>query len=258
MHDSIKSDRGPFDIIGDIHGCFEELKELLLKLGYVVDNVAFTDATLGFDSTPPADRKAVFLGDLVDRGPDSMSVLKLVMSMVNAGTAYCVMGNHDFKFQKYLNGRRVQLKNGLDITVRQLEREPLVFKQLLRKFLNSLSSYHILDDGRLVVAHAGIKEEMIGRQSGAVHSFCLFGDTTGELDELGLPVRRDWAKEYQGDATIVYGHTPVPEPVWINKTINIDTGCVFGGKLSALRYPENELLAVKARKLYSHPARPFL
>jgi protein phosphatase len=258
MHDPKKFDYGAFDIIGDIHGCFEELHELLLRLGYTIDKDVSSGNVYEYIITPPAKRKVVFLGDLVDRGPDSMSVLKLVMSMVNGGSTYCVMGNHDFKFQKFLNGKRVQLKNGLDVTVRQLEREPPAFRQLLRKFLNDLSSHLILNEGELVVSHAGIKEEMIGRQSGAVQSFCLFGDTTGEMDEFGLPVRRNWAKNYHGNPTIVYGHTPVREPLWINGTINIDTGCVFGGKLTALRYPEKELVSVKAKQLYCPPPRPFL
>ena len=103
-----------------------------------------------------------------------------------------------------------------------------------------------LDDGKLVVAHAGMKEEMQGRGSGKVRDFALYGETTGETDEFGLPVRYNWAAEYRGKAMVVYGHTPVPEPEWLNRTINIDTGCVFGGKLTALRYPEKELVSVPA------------
>lgn len=57
---------------------------------------------------------------------------------------------------------------------------------------------------------------------------------------------------------VVYGHTPVAEPEWLNRRINIDTGCVFGGKLTILRYPEREMLFVPARKTYYEPARPFL
>jgi protein phosphatase len=258
MRSDKKKETGPFDIIGDIHGCFEELCELLTTLGYTINSVQPTDENFGFQILTPPTRKALFLGDLVDRGPDSVSVLKLVMSMVNAGTAYCVQGNHDFKLQKYLNGRRVQLKHGLDLTVRQLEKQPAAFKQLLKKFINNLGSHYIFDEGRLVIAHAGIKENMIGRDSSAVLSFCLFGDTTGEMDELGLPIRRDWAKDYHGKAKIVYGHSPVLEAKWVNNTIDIDTGCVFGGKLTALRYPEEELVSVNAKKMYFLPARPMV
>ena len=99
---------------------------------------------------------------------------------------------------------------------------------------------------------------MQGRGSGKVRDFALYGETTGETDEFGLPVRYNWAAEYRGAAMVVYGHTPVPEPEWLNRTVNIDTGCVFGGKLTALRYPEKEFVSVPAARTYCEPARPFL
>lgn len=258
LYNDKKDERGPFDIIGDIHGCFTELQELLYKLGYIV-NVAENDSvSFGFTVTPPEGRKAIFLGDLVDRGPDSPSVLRLVMSMVNSGVAYCVPGNHDLKFQKFLNGKKVQLKHGLDLTVNQFENESPDFKRVVEQFLYSLISHYVFDNGKLVVAHAGLKEEMQGRGSGAVRSFCLYGETTGEIDEFGLPIRYNWAKEYRGMAKVVYGHTPVPEAEWFNRTIDIDTGCVFGGKLTALRYPEEELVSVNAKEIYCEPIRPLI
>ena len=128
----------------------------------------------------------------------------------------------------------------------------------LAAFLDGLVSHYVLDGGRVVVAHAGMKESMQGRGSGKVREFALYGETTGETDEFGLPVRYNWAAEYRGNAMVVYGHTPVPEPDWLNKTINIDTGCVFGGSLTALRYPEQEFVSVKAKRTYCEPARPFL
>ena len=170
------------------------------------------------------------------------------MSMVNSKVAYCVPGNHDLKLQKYSNGKQVQLKHGLAETVQQLEAETSEFKKKVEQFLYSLISHYVFDDCRLVVAHAGLTEEMQGRGSGAVRSFCLYGETTGEIDEFGLPVRYNWATEYRGKAKVVYGHTPAPEAEWLNRTIDIDTGCVFGGKLTALRYPEEELVSVAARK----------
>ena len=128
----------------------------------------------------------------------------------------------------------------------------------MQKFLDGLVSHYVFDDGRLVVAHAGMKAEMQGRGSAKVRDFALFGETTGETDEFGLPVRYNWAAEYRGRASVVYGHTPVPEPEWLNRTINIDTGCVFGGKLTALRWPEKELVSVPARQTYADPVRPFM
>lgn len=252
LYNNKKHETGPFDIIGDVHGCLNELKELLGKLGYVVA----TDHER-YLVTPPAGRKAFFVGDLVDRGPDSPGVLRLVIGMVKAGTALCVPGNHDAKLLKYLNGRSVQLKNGLDLTVAQLANEPPEFIAEVRQFLDGLISHFVLDGGKLVVAHAGLKEEMQGRGSGAVREFCLYGDTTGEIDEFGLPVRLNWATDYRGKAVVVYGHTPVVEAQWLNNTIDIDTGCVFGGRLTALRYPEKELVSVKARKPYAQSARPL-
>lgn len=249
-----KFDHGPFDIIGDVHGCFDELVELLGCLGY---SVAEKDATT-YEVAPPAGRRAVFVGDLVDRGPGIPQVLRLVMSMAESGAALCVPGNHDLKLVRKLRGRDVQMTHGLPDSINQLAAEPEEFRKKVAEFLDGLVSHYVFDDGRLVVAHAGMKEEMQGRGSRRVRDFALFGETTGETDEFGLPVRLNWAAEYRGSAMVVYGHTPVAEPEWLNRTINIDTGCVFGGKLTALRYPEKELVQVKARRTYYEPARPFL
>lgn len=257
LYNNKKDETGPFDIIGDIHGCLDELCELLLKLGYIIESVEEAEKNFGCNIIAPEYRKAVFVGDLVDRGPNSPGVLRLVMSMVNSGVAYCVPGNHDIKLQKFLSGRNVQLKHGLEITAKQLETETARFKSAAKEFLDTLISHYVFDGGKLVVAHAGLKEDMQGRGSGAVRSFCMFGETTGEIDEFGLPVRYNWAKEYRGKAKVVYGHTPVPEAEWLNKTIDIDTGCVFGGKLTALRYPEEELISVKAKRVYCEPSRPI-
>ena len=251
-----KTESGPFDIIGDIHGCFDELKSLLEQLGYQIQKCE--DPIYSFDVKVPEGRKAIFLGDLVDRGPNSPDVLRLVMSMVKNHTAICVPGNHDVKLLKKLRGKNVAIKHGLAETLEQLEGESEEFIQVLKVFLDSLISHFVLDQGKLVVAHAGLREEMQGRGSGNVRSFCLYGETTGEIDEFGLPVRYNWASEYKGKAMVVYGHTPIPEPEWLNNTLNIDTGCVFGGKLTALRYPERDLLHVNALKTYCEPVRPLL
>jgi len=257
LYNDKKDEKGPFDIIGDVHGCFNELQELLLQLGYSINRVEANVKNFGFNVIAPETRKLIFVGDLVDRGPDSPNVLRLVMSMVNSGVAYCVPGNHDLKLQKFLNGKSVQLKHGLEVTVKQMETETSQFKSIVEKFIYSLISHYVFDNGKLVVSHAGLKEEMQGRGSGAVRTFCMYGETTGEIDEFGLPVRYNWAKEYRGKAKVVYGHTPVPEAEWLNKTIDIDTGCVFGGKLTALRYPEEELVSVKAKMVYCEPVRPI-
>jgi protein phosphatase len=244
-----RGERGPFDIIGDIHGCYDELIALLTELGYIVaDNQAVT---------PPEGRKAVFLGDLVDRGPKVPDVLRLVMGMVQAGTALCVPGNHDVKLVRALDGRKVQVRHGLAESLEQLEQETEEFRAEAKAFMDGLISHYVLDDGDLVVAHAGLTEKLQGRASRRVREFALYGETTGETDEFGLPIRYNWAGDYRGRAQVVYGHTPVPESKWLNRTINIDTGCVFGGKLTALRYPERELVSVPAAREYSPPVKPL-
>jgi len=258
LYNNRKEETGPFDIIGDVHGCYDELLALLGDLGYVVEAEPVADVRdLGIRVTPPAGRRAIFLGDLVDRGPASPQVLRLVMSMVRSGAALCVPGNHDIKLLRHLNGKKVTANHGLAETLAQLEGESDSFKGQVRQFLDGLVSHYVLDGGKLVVAHAGLTEEMQGRGSGAVRAFALFGETTGEIDEFGLPIRYEWAREYRGRAMVVFGHTPVPDAEWLNNTIDIDTGCVFGGRLTALRYPERELVAVPAARVYCEPARPL-
>ncbi|MGW3661607.1 polynucleotide kinase-phosphatase [Streptomyces sp. NPDC005141] len=235
---------GPFDIVGDIHGCASELEALLGELGYV-------------DGAHPEGRTAVFVGDLVDRGPDSPGVLRRVMSMVGSGNALCVPGNHENKLGRYLKGRKVQHSHGLAETIEQLDRESDEFRATVREFVDGLVSHYVLDGGRLVVCHAGLPEKYHGRTSGRVRSHALYGDTTGETDEFGLPVRYPWAEDYRGRAAVVYGHTPVPTATWLNNTICLDTGAVFGGKLTALRWPERELVDVPAERVWYEPAKPL-
>ena len=249
-----KHEHGPFDIIGDVHGCFDELLELLAKLGYRIERSG--DDLFAVEN--PANRKAIFVGDLVDRGPNSPDVLRLVTSMVNQEKALCVPGNHDAKLYKFLSGRKVTISHGLAETIEQLERQAPEFKAQVAEFIDSLVSHYVFDDGKLVVAHAGLKENLQGRGSGKVRDFALYGETTGETDEFGLPVRYNWAADYRGRAAVVYGHVPTTESEWINNTICIDTGCVFGGKLTALRYPERELISVSAHKVYYEPLKPLL
>jgi len=242
---------GPFDLIGDVHGCFDELEALMVKLGYVIESRS------PYRVTHPEGRRLVFVGDLVDRGPKTPEVLRIVMAMVRDGTAFCVAGNHDDKLRKALQGRDVKIAHGLAESLEQLSHETPEFRQEVIGFLDGLISHYVFDGGRLAVSHAGLKEHYIGRGSPRIRSFAMFGETTGEIDEFGLPVRYNWARDYRGDTMLVYGHTPVPEPEWLNRTINLDTGCVFGGKLTALRYPEKEIVQVDAAQVYCEPVRPI-
>ncbi|MFC3688901.1 polynucleotide kinase-phosphatase [Aquipuribacter hungaricus] len=245
---------GPFDVVGDVHGCRAELEQLLEDLGYALVR---DEQDRPVDAVPPDGRTAVFVGDLVDRGPDSPGVLRLVMGMVAAGHALAVPGNHESKLVRALQGRDVQVSHGLEETLVQLAAETPEFRTEVERFCHGLVSHLVLDAGRLVVAHAGLVEKYHGRASARVRSFALYGDTTGETDEFGLPVRYPWAQEYRGAATVLYGHTPTPEPEWVNGTMCLDTGAVFGGHLTALRYPEKEIVQVPAQQIWYEPVKPF-
>ncbi|WP_375475461.1 polynucleotide kinase-phosphatase [uncultured Jatrophihabitans sp.] len=253
LYNDRRHDTGPFDVIGDIHGCRAELETLLVELGYAISRDDAGRAT----GAHHHDRRAIFVGDLVDRGPDTPGVLRLVMGMVGDGDALCVPGNHENKLLRALRGRNVQRTHGLAESLEQLEREPAEFRAQVEKFMDALISHYVLDGGRLVVSHAGLIERYQGRASGRVRDFCLYGQTTGETDEYGLPVRYPWAEEYRGAATVLYGHTPVPAPQWVNNTMCLDTGCVFGGRLTALRYPEREIVSVPAERVHYEPVKPF-
>lgn len=249
---NLRHESGPFDIIGDVHGCYDELIELLHKLGYEVLN-----NDVGVTIKHPQGRRLVFAGDLVDRGPNSPGVIRLVQSVVASGSGFCVAGNHDVKLARALNGRDVKISHGLEQSLEQLNRESEDFRLQAAKFLEKLISHYVFDAGRLVVAHAGLVENLQGRSSEQVRSFAMYGETTGEIDDFGLPVHSNWTKDYRGKAAVVYGHTPVLDAEWINNTICIDTGCVFGGKLTALQYPERKLVSVSANREYYVPLRPL-
>ncbi len=248
-----RDDTGPFDVIGDIHGCRAELEVLLGELGYAIRR----DENGRAIGAHRDDRRVIFVGDLVDRGPDTPGVLRLVMGMVADGDALCVSGNHESKLVRALRGRNVRITHGLGESLAQLAAEPEEFRSTAERFMDGLISHYVLDGGQLVVSHAGLIEKYQGRASGRVREFCLYGQTTGETDEYGLPVRYPWAQEYRGRAMVLYGHTPVPAAEWVNNTLCLDTGCVFGGRLTALRYPEREIVSVPAAEVYYAAARPF-
>lgn len=247
----LRQRKGLFDIIGDLHGCTAELDELLEKLGY--------EKNAGGKLKQSEGRILIFLGDLGDRGPHSAQAFQQVMEWVEAGNALYTPGNHCNKLMRYLQGRHVQLTQGLEGTVSQVAiREEMTpgFMGKLRAFIEDAPPYLWLDEGDLVVAHGGIKAQMIGRDGSDVRRMCLYGDITGEKKPDGTPVRLDWAQHYRRETAIVYGHTPVPGPRWVNNTINIDQGCVFGGWLTALRWPEREVVQVRAGEKYYRERTP--
>ncbi len=258
-HHDLKADRrderGPFDIIGDVHGCASELVDLLARLSYRV-SISHRAAGAHVEVECPPGRRVVFVGDLVDRGPRSPDVLRIAMAMVAAGQAFCVPGNHDAKFLRWLQGRNVKPTHGLDTTIAQMAAEPPAFHAAVKGFLENLPVHLWLDGGALAVAHAGIEDAMIGKASGQIRHFCLYGDTDGTGAD-GLPIRYHWAEHHRGATAIVYGHTPIDTPQWFNNTLCIDTGCCFGGQITALRWPEREIVCVPALTVYAERRRPF-
>lgn len=243
-----KDEHGPFDIIGDIHGCCTELEMILDKLGYAKKDGVYMH---------PEGRKAAFLGDFCDRGERNVDVLRLVMDMVKSGSAISVPGNHDMKLLKFFRGKNISMTYGIDKTIAEIDAQGEEFKSEVVSFIEGLVSHYVLDDGKLVISHAGMKQEYIGRSSARIRDFCLYGETTGETDTYGLPVRVDWAADYRGRAKIVYGHVEGKDIRVQNNTFCIDTGCVFGGKLTAMRYPECEFVSVDAVRQYYEPVKPL-
>ncbi|MGD9784675.1 MAG: metallophosphoesterase [Hyphomicrobiaceae bacterium] len=256
MPTDLRHESGPFDIIGDVHGCASELETLLARLGYSVAFKGKKPKRTVRVSCPPG-RRIIFVGDLVDRGPRAADTLRIVLSMVEDGSALLVPGNHDVKFLRWLKGEKVAITHGLDVTVRDLKGESDQFLTSVREMLQRLWSHVWVDGGELAVAHAGLLQGMIGRATPRVRRFCLYGDTSGEKDEHGLPQRYHWALEYAGETAVIYGHTPVAQAQWVNNTLCVDTGCCFGGSLTALRWPEREIVAVAAERAYARSIRPF-
>jgi protein phosphatase len=249
---SITAQRESLDIVGDVHGCLEELLELMASLGYRVERQAGE-----FEVIPPQGRKLAFAGDMVNRGPATPDVLRLAMSMMRAGHAVCVAGNHELSLLKAMRDGANPVAPFLAQSMEQLGREPKEFRAQVADFLAVLPIYSLLDGGKLAIAHAGLKEWMLGRSSAEVSQFALLGENTDQRDRFGVPIRFNWAADYHGKTLVVCGHTPVAEPLWQNNTVNIDTGCVYGGRLTALRYPERETVSVFARAIRHKSRRQF-
>lgn len=247
-----KDHPGPFDLIGDVHGCCNELESLLSLLGYRHENIGTNP---GFTWRHPDGRTAVFVGDVLDRGPRILDTYRLVHSMIVAKTGLAVQGNHELKVYRHFKSAKPEPRPSILQTLREIEQEDLpTQKETIRglmEFIEGLPHHLVLDGGRLVAAHAGLREDLQGRDSALVRNQALFGDANARFDEETEATRMEWVHQYRGRALVVYGHTPVAESAILNRTINIDTGCVFGGRLTALRYPEMDTRFVEAQKAYA-------
>ncbi|WP_412028399.1 metallophosphoesterase [Deinococcus yunweiensis] len=230
-----------YDIVGDVHGCLDELLTLLDRLGYGWDGAVLT---------PPAGRQVVFVGDLVDRGPEVVGVVRLVMGGVQSGAALSVRGNHDERLARALAGEAVKGSASLDVSLAQLARVSARRRDDLRRFLAALPARLELDGGRLLVVHAG---EQAGDPATREH-FNVWGSGSKRVGQDGVKERVAWVGGYTGSALVAYGHTPVLAPEWHGHTVNLDTGAVFGGHLTALRYPERQTVSVPARRAYASTA----
>ncbi|MCZ7861156.1 polynucleotide kinase-phosphatase [Agrobacterium salinitolerans] len=246
---------GPFDIIGDIHGMTDELEALLTKLGW-----SFSWSGEGEDRavalSHPEGRKLVFVGDAVDRGPRSLDALRVMRSAIESGVGYAVASNHDARISRWLRGQAVSEGGGIETTQAEFDGLSGAFRVSMGEFIDALPAHYVFDGGNLVVAHAGIEEEMILGASKAMREFAVYGPKTPP-DAEGRSARVDWAKGYRGKATVVYGHVACEEAAWFNNTICIDTAAVYGRELTALRWPEKELVSVPASRAYAEIDKPL-
>ncbi len=232
-----------FDIIGDIHGCYGEFITLIEKLGYQKEKDAYFH---------PQGRRLISVGDVADKGFENIKCLDFWINQVTYGGGFWVHGNHCNKLYRYFHGNKVHISHGLENTVAELEQmsneKRFEFKNRYMRCYESQCYYLLLDKQRLAVVHGGLLEESMGKFSNRIKNVCLYGETTGKFDENGKPERLDWAMYYKGRAFVVYGHTVTKEPAIMNHTVGIDQGCVYGGRLTALRYPEMEFVQVEGRK----------
>jgi protein phosphatase len=226
-----------YDVIGDIHGCSDALRRLCDSLGY--------DENYNHEEG----RRLIFSGDLINRGPDSIGVLNVISGLVSRGRARLTLGNHDDALMRWLRGEHFDTsKGGLAQTIAQIEARPerKTLKKAILTLYQRAPLYLVLDGGALIIAHAGIEEEMIGKTDAETRRFVLNGETVGKSPE-GKTIRRDWALNYRGSAFIVYGHTPQEKPLLRCNSVNLDTGAYRGGMLTGFRWPERILVSVPSR-----------
>ncbi|NPA54603.1 MAG: metallophosphoesterase [Aquificae bacterium] len=232
-----------FAVIGDVHGCFVEFKALVEKI-----RKEYGKNTL-----------IISVGDTVDRGDYNIKTVEYCFSLKKEGYFIEVQSNHNYKFYRWLKGRNVNVSHGLQKTINEFlsleEKEREIFKEKFIKYYEECPLYLIVETPKddVIVAHAGIKDEMIGKVNKRIKAFVLYGETTGKFTEKGFPERLDWTKDRvvkPDSPKIVYGHVVYDEPYINNKCYGIDTGCVLGNKLTAYLPLEEKFIFEKARKTY--------
>ncbi|WP_214842457.1 polynucleotide kinase-phosphatase [Exiguobacterium sp. s150] len=248
----LSSERG-IDVIGDIHGCFDEFLELLERLGYRPNDEGLY--------VHPEGRVFLSLGDIMSRGPKSLETIEFFIRHVEADIAHMIDSNHGWKVFRWLEGRNVTMKHGDELFVEELQMYEKqkgsdateTLKSSMKRLLKHAPSHYVLtkqDIPTAVCVHAGIRDEFIGKTSRDISDFCRYGDNEG-FDEAGKPIRKDWTVQHKSKTLIIWGHDPRPRPLRLNHTINIDQGVVFGGRLTAFRYPEQTIVQVEAKQDYA-------
>lgn len=240
-------------IIGDVHGCLDELKELITKLSINSSDTLY------------------FIGDLIDRGPDSSGVVKYVHSLATQYNLILILGNHEEKFLRYViqkKSKKILIKNSSKIAEFELLLKNIDLEDL--KFLsNSYINYNIKSFD-ICLLHGGIpKNNRIDLTFNNKYSHELLKSDrhfelifkTRYLDENGLFVSADnndsnrvfWADLYDGRyGMVIFGHHAMlsDKPFEFKNAINVDTGCVFGGYLSACVINQNsnyEFISIKSK-----------
>lgn len=263
-----------FDIVGDVHGCLDELQEMMRRLGYRPDG------------SHPEGRMLVSVGDMVDRGPRSLDTLEFALDLVDSGRLLMVQGNHENKLLRYLrkliaaadtpdgpssvitrlrdggDGAPAQGEaHGLTATLTEIvaRRTPDEWARLAARIAR-LPHHMVLDGGKLVIVHGAVRADLLGRVDPEADGHFLYGAPIGSFGPDGLPVRSDWQPDWEGEGFVVAGHTLVSEPRLCDAgggSAMIDTGLVHGdeardaftgetftGYLTALRFPERTFVRV--------------
>jgi hypothetical protein len=219
-----------FDAVGDVHGCYYELIALVEKLGYVMGEDGLYEH--------PEGRMLVLVGDITDRGYYNSLALQFAYFHWIAGKALWVQGNHDNKLFRWMKGNPVSIAHGLQKTVSELEQgwpfdSPRT--ELGEFLLEEVPTKIELDGGEAVAVHAfngKAKLRMYGLRGGPDNS------------------RIEWWRDYEGPEFVVFGHYWMDDPTVHEHYCCVDTSCVTGNTLAALRWPEREVVQVEAKEVY--------